>query len=109
MIPRTQEELVIALRALLSSKLEDLSKNLPIHLEWSSNEAMILIVSYFLYSNSNNMSKAARELGIARTTLAYYISKHPEIKKEIQDMINDDREYLYFLRRTRTRKNPRDF
>jgi transcriptional regulator with PAS, ATPase and Fis domain len=104
MIPRTQDELIYYLRSLLSSKLKDIQKNLPVHIEWASNEAAILMIAYYMYINNNNVSKAARDLKIARTTLAYHISKHPEIKQEIAMMMEEDRIELENIRRLKTRR-----
>lgn len=103
MIPRTQEELIHCLRSLLASKLKDLRNDLPVHIEWSSNEAAILMIAYYMYTNNNNISKAARDLKIARTTLAYHISKHPEMKEEIKAMIEEDRIELENIRRMKKR------
>jgi DNA-binding NtrC family response regulator len=104
MIPRTQDELIYLLRSLLDSKLKDLQKELPIHIEWASSEAAMLIISYYMYVNNNNISRAARDLHIARTTLAYHMSKHPEIKQEIENMIADDRHELERIRQMKARR-----
>lgn len=104
MIPRTQEELVYLLRSLLHSKLTDIQNNLPVHIEWASNEAALLIMSYFMYCNNNNVSKAAKDLKIARTTLAYHMNKHPEIKEQINQMIAEDKEYLNQIRKLKVRR-----
>jgi transcriptional regulator with PAS, ATPase and Fis domain len=104
MIPRTQDELIYALRSLLASKLKDLQNDLPIHIEWASEEAAMLVIAYFMYTNNNNVSKAARDLKIARTTLAYHMSKHPEMKKEIEIVIEEDKQELERIRRMRSRR-----
>jgi hypothetical protein len=104
MIPRTQDELIHYLRSLLSSKLKDIKANLPVHIEWASSEAAILMIAYYMYINNNNVSRAARDLRIARTTLAYHISKHPEIKQEIAMMMEEDRIELENIRRMKTRR-----
>jgi hypothetical protein len=102
MIPRTQDELIYFLRSLLQSKLLDIRNNLPIHIEWASNEASILIMSYFMYVNNNNISKAARDLNIARTTLAYHMTKNPQIRKEIEVMMAEDRLELDRIRKIKS-------
>jgi len=104
MIPRTQEELIYFLRSLLHSKLADIKKNLPIHIEWASSEASILIMSYFMYVNNNNISKAARDLNIARTTLAYHMTKNPHIRQEIELMMAEDKIDLQRIRRMKTNR-----
>jgi len=104
MIPRSQEDMIYYLRDLLRSKLKDLTNNLPVHLEWASDEAAMIIISYYLYCNNNNLSKTARDLGVARTTLSYHMTKHPDIKQEIDRMISEDKEYLKQLRKSKIRR-----
>lgn len=91
MLPRSPSELLVLMRELLEKNLKDLDKDLPINVTWEVTKLKDLIISFYYYQNQKNIAKTARDIGMSRATLSYYINKNPHITEAVCQAMDEDR------------------
>lgn len=96
-VPRSPEELLFLMRDLLRKNIEDVNKNLPISLEWEIGKIKDLLISFYYFKNNKNIAKTAKDMGMSRTTLSYYINKNQHIKDAVCVAIDEKRKEVMGL------------
>lgn len=93
-VPRSPEELLHLMRDLLENNLKDINKDLPVSSVWEIGKLKDLIISFYYYQNQRNIAKTAKDIGMSRTTLSYYINRNIYIIDAVNKALDEDRRRL---------------